>query len=128
MRRPQVSIRLLIVILAVSGCLEGVGILISKSGRYDALAARQTVSVASALAHVNRMAALLNTLEADIAKKNGKEDPEIYQLMLREKQEVADDLRRETLNADRETAILRSYQRVARYPWLSAPPEPPELK
>lgn len=91
------------ILVAVSGCIEGVGILLSKSGRYCALAVQQAVFVANPRAHVNRVAALLNTLEADIAKTNGKEEPEVYQLMLRAKQEVAEELRLETLKADRET-------------------------
>lgn len=125
---PRFRIRSLMIVVALSACLVWAGItgkqLRTKSRRYRALATQHAASEAGARAAVKRMVALLSTLEADIAKKKEKDEPEVLQLMLAARSDVTEEMRREKLKLDRESTLRRSYSRVARHPWLPAPTMP----
>lgn len=69
-------------------------------------------------------------IDAKLAETHGTDERsgEVVQALLSMRKELVQRLKQEKLDLDRGTAMLRSYRRVARYPWLSAPPDRPETK
>ena len=119
---PRFTIRRLMVLIAISGGLLGAGITstswLKKSRHYRALATRQAASEANAQARLQRIIALQNSVETQIAIRDEERTAEVSHLMSTAKSNLIEEVRLEKLKVARESALTQSYNRIARYPWL----------
>lgn len=129
MSLPRFRIRALMILVAVSACLVWAGIagmhLRTKSQRYRALARQHAAEEANAQAMLDRQIAILNTLKAQIAQSNDRD--KAAKLAWRANEQIVPDMHHFKLEVDRATALKRSYERLARRPWLPVPPDPPDI-